>query len=86
MKTEAKDNLVPFVQAIFHLHAPYSTAQGCLTAPELLPLHQNSLRFLFRSEYYKEYGVPNAFEEGLRIGKSLGKKDILFMANHGNPA
>lgn len=69
---------------MFHVHAPYSTSQGCLNDSRILPVHQDSLRFIDRSEHYKEYDIPAlASEEGINIGKAIKDKDALFMENHG---
>jgi len=69
---------------LFHLHTPYATALGSLAKLELLPIHQDSLRYIHRFAVYKEYGIAHAMEEGHSIGNAFqGNKDVLFMANHG---
>ena len=66
-----------------HAHPPYATAQGCLKDPTLLPIHQNSNRFIPRMAYMNDYAIPDAKKEGENIGKHLGDKECMLMANHG---
>ena len=46
------------------------------------PVHQ-CCRFLDRCAYDTGYQPATMIEEGERLGKVLGDKDILFMCHHG---
>lgn len=72
------------ITAVFHVHSPYATALGCLEDFHLQPCHQHAIRYHGRLAYDTEYtGFANSMDEGLRLGKVLGKKDVLLMCNHG---
>ena len=46
--------------------------------------HQNSCRFYNCIAYDRDYsGHSHDDEEGMRIGRQLGDKSVLFMCNHG---
>jgi len=46
--------------------------------------HQNSCRFYNCIAYDRDYsGLSQDDEEGMRIGRQLGDKSVLFMCNHG---
>ncbi len=70
-------------QVVFHLHSPFAASLSCLSDPSLIPIHQHHVTFHGRTAYYSEYGLANAFDEGIRIGEAVGDKQVLFMANHG---
>ncbi|KAG0728409.1 putative aldolase class 2 protein PA3430 [Chionoecetes opilio] len=74
----------PETKVVMHTHQPYVTALACLEDFEIRPVHQNSLRFWNRVAYDPSYqGVAYAFEEGERMARILGNKEILLLANHG---
>ncbi|XP_064109857.1 putative aldolase class 2 protein PA3430 [Macrobrachium nipponense] len=74
----------PDATVIMHTHQPYATSLACMKHPEVLMVHQNSLRFYKRIAYDNNYsGLALAFEEGRRLGTVLGDKDVMFMGNHG---
>ena len=76
----------PDVEAVFHLHPPYSTALACTREPRVLQIHQNSTKFRAeRLAVYSDYAsLADAVEEGVNIGNHLPRgKDIMLMANHG---
>ncbi|XP_071552794.1 putative aldolase class 2 protein CC_1201 [Panulirus ornatus] len=74
----------PDAKVIMHTHQPYATALACMKDPRLLMVHQNSLRFYQNVAYDTSYtGFALALEEGKRLGRVLGEKNILFMGNHG---
>ncbi|XP_068201968.1 putative aldolase class 2 protein RP493 [Palaemon carinicauda] len=74
----------PNATVIMHTHQPYATSLACMKRPEILMVHQNSLRFYKRIAYDDNYGgLALAFEEGRRLGTVLGDSDVLFMGNHG---
>ena len=66
-----------------HTHSDYATALGCMVSGLILPIHQNSLRYINRVAYHNDYDVPFEMQEGESLGKSLKDKDILIMAQHG---
>ena len=70
---------------IFHVNSPYAAALGCLKNPHIEMCHQKSARFLDRVAYDNEYaGLSSETEEGERLGRQLGDKDVLMMCNHGS--
>lgn len=74
----------PEAKVVMHTHQPYVTALASLEDFELRRVHQNSLRFWNRVAYDPSYqGVAYAFEEGERMARILGDKEILLLANHG---
>jgi len=73
----------PAARVVMHTHTPYATALGCLQDPSLLMIHQNSCRFLNRVAYDSGYQPATELEEGERLGKVMGDKDVLFMCHHG---
>ncbi|XP_069987406.1 putative aldolase class 2 protein RP493 isoform X2 [Penaeus vannamei] len=74
----------PEAKVIMHTHQPHVTALACLRDPQLLMMHQNCLRFYNRISHDRDYGgLAVALEEGKRLGKVLGSKDVLFMGQHG---
>ncbi|XP_050727995.1 putative aldolase class 2 protein RP493 isoform X2 [Eriocheir sinensis] len=74
----------PGTPVVMHTHQPYITALASLEDFELRLVHQNSLLFWNRVAYDHNYqGLAFSFEEGERMAKILGDKDILLLANHG---
>ena len=66
-----------------HTHTPYATALGCLKDPRLEMIHQNTCRFLGRCAWDTGYQPATMIEEGERLGRVMGDKNILFMCHHG---
>ena len=66
-----------------HTHTPYATALGCLKDPSLQMVHQNCCRFLGRCAWDTGYQPATMIEEGERLGRVMGDKNILFMCHHG---
>ncbi|XP_068201967.1 putative aldolase class 2 protein CC_1201 isoform X2 [Palaemon carinicauda] len=75
----------PDIRVVMHTHQPYATTLASMQDDYKMELvHQNSLRFWNRIAYDTTYsGIAYAFEEGERMAKILGNKDVLMMANHG---
>lgn len=74
----------PDARCVLHTHQPYATALTLLRDGRLLPVSQNSLRFHGRTAYYDAYhGAADHAEEGERLARALGDKDVLFHAHHG---
>ncbi len=47
-------------------------------------VHQNSMRFFGKIAYDIDYeGLPDVEDEGPRLARVLGDKEILLMGNHG---
>ena len=76
--------MCPGARAVFHTHMPYATALSMVEDGKLEPHEQNALRFHDDVAYDETYdGLAFSPEEGARLAKVLGKKKVLFMANHG---
>lgn len=76
--------LHPDAPVVLHTHMPYATALAALRDGELLPVHQNSTRFLGNIAYDRAFGgIAFGVEEGERMAKACGDKRVLFLANHG---
>jgi ribulose-5-phosphate 4-epimerase/fuculose-1-phosphate aldolase len=72
-------------KCVLHTHMPYALALALLEDGRLETRNnQNAMRFHGRIAYDPLYGgVALAAEEGDRMARALGDKDILFMAHHG---
>jgi ribulose-5-phosphate 4-epimerase/fuculose-1-phosphate aldolase len=74
----------PDAACVMHTHQPYATALTVLKDGRLLPVHQNSLRFHDRIAYESDYqGAADVPDEGERLARALGDKDVLFHGHHG---
>lgn len=76
----------PDVNSIMHLHPKYATTLAVLDDPTLLMISQNATRFANNLAYDTDYGNladQNENDEGDRLGKALGDKEVLLMGNHG---
>jgi ribulose-5-phosphate 4-epimerase/fuculose-1-phosphate aldolase len=74
----------PDARCIMHAHMPYATALTLLEDGKLEWCSQNAVRFHGRVAYDTQYnGLALDDAEGMRICATLGRADILFMANHG---
>jgi ribulose-5-phosphate 4-epimerase/fuculose-1-phosphate aldolase len=75
---------VPTAAAVFHTHMPYTSALTRLEDPRIKEIGQTEVGMMGRIAYDDTYtGPANDPEEGARLAKVIGKKSILFMANHG---
>ena len=75
---------LPQARCIIHLHLPYATAIASLADPEIKPIDQNTARFFNRVAVDMDYGgMANSDDEGLRLARKLGNRQILMMGNHG---
>jgi ribulose-5-phosphate 4-epimerase/fuculose-1-phosphate aldolase len=72
-------------KCVLHTHMPWATALTLLENPALeTRANQKAMRFHGRVAYDMDFGGPAlAMDEGERIAKSTGGKDIVFMAHHG---
>jgi len=75
---------LPHAAAVFHTHMPYASALTRLEDPRIKEIGQTEVLLMNAIAYDDDYTGP-AFEpaEGERLAKIIGKKSILFMANHG---
>ena len=69
---------------VLHTHQPNATALTAIEDGKLQPCVQSALRFWGRDAYDRDYrGVAFGAEEGERLARILGDKEVLFMENHG---
>ena len=67
-----------------HLHQAFGTVIASLANPEILPIDQNTARFYNRIAFDLDYGgMDNSNEEGDRLARLMGNKQIMMMGNHG---
>ena len=75
---------LPQARCIIHLHPAYATAVASLANPDILPIDQNSARFYNRLAFDLDYGgMANTDEEGDRLARLMGNKQIMMLGNHG---
>lgn len=75
---------VAHARVLLHLHPPYATALAGLADPDLKPIDQNTARFYNRMAVDMNYGgIAEGQNEGIRLGRLLGNRSIMMMANHG---
>lgn len=75
---------LPQARCIIHLHPPYATAIASLADPDIKPIDQNTARFFNRLAFDMDYGgMANTDDEGDRLARKLGNKQIMMMGNHG---
>lgn len=71
-------------QVVLHTHMPYATALTSIVDGRIEMCTQNAFRFWNRIAYDEQYsGVALSNDEGDRMCRALGDKDILFLRNHG---
>ena len=73
--------------AVLHTHMPHATALCALAGHRLLPVHQNSCRFLERVAYDDDFGgTAQDAAEGARLCAPLAadaRARVLMLRNHG---
>ena len=75
---------LPQARCIIHLHPAYATAIASLANPDILPIDQNTARYYNRIAVDMDYGgMANNDDEGDRIARLMGNKQIMMMGNHG---
>ncbi len=75
---------LPQARCVLHLHPPYATALSCLADPEIKPVDQTSARFFNRVAIDRQFtGMANSPQEGQRLARALGNRQVLMMGNHG---
>jgi ribulose-5-phosphate 4-epimerase/fuculose-1-phosphate aldolase len=69
---------------VLHTHMPHATALTLLEGARLEMVEQNALRFHDDIAYDDTYnGLVVDAAEGDRLGRVLGDKRVMFLANHG---
>src|SRR5262249_5755270 len=71
-------------RALLHTHMPNATALCLIDGGRIEPANQTSVMFYDRVAYDENYmGLAMQPEEGERVARIMGDKDILMMRNHG---
>ena len=71
-------------RVVLHTHQTWAVALNMLKNNRLLPSSQTAAFFHGRVAYDDHYaGTADTLEEGERLAKVLGDKQIVFMKNHG---
>jgi ribulose-5-phosphate 4-epimerase/fuculose-1-phosphate aldolase len=74
----------PRAKVVLHTHMPYATALTSIRDGRIEMCTQNAFRYWKRIAYDDTYtGVALSAEEGNRMCRAMGDKDILFLRNHG---
>src|SRR6195256_5019509 len=74
----------PRAACVLHTHMPYATALTLIENGRLEMVEQNALRFHDDIAYDDTYnGLVVDHAEGDRLARVLGRKRVLFLANHG---
>lgn len=69
---------------VLHTHMPYATALTSIQDGKIEMCTQNAFRYWGRIAYDDKYGgVALSNDEGERMCRAMGDKDILFLRNHG---
>jgi len=71
-------------RVVLHTHQPWALALNMLKNNRLLPANQTAAFFHERIAYDDNYaGTADSLEEGERLARLIGDKQIVFMKNHG---
>ncbi len=74
----------PKAKVVLHTHMPYATALTSIQGGRIEMCTQNALRYWDRIAYDENYaGVALSNDEGERMCRAMGGKEILFLRNHG---
>jgi len=72
------------VRVVLHTHQPWALALNMLKDNRLLPANQTAAFFHGHIAYDDNYtGTADSLEEGERLARVIGDKQVLFMKNHG---
>ena len=75
---------LPQARCILHVHSAYATALCGLADPEIKPIDQNTARFFRRVAIDRDFGgIADTQDEGARLVRALGDKQVMLMGNHG---
>ncbi|GAA4332250.1 aldolase [Pigmentiphaga soli] len=76
--------LAPHAKCVLHTHMPYASALTRLKDPRIKLIGQTEIGVARDAVYDMHFDGPvRDVEEGERLARVLGDKNILFMANHG---
>src|SRR5437660_5178758 len=71
-------------RVVLHTHQPWALALNMLKDNRLLPANQTAAFFHGHIAYDDNYaGTADSLEEGERLARLIGDKQIVFMKNHG---
>ena len=71
-------------RVVLHTHQPWALALNMLDNNRLLPANQTAAFFHGHIAYDDTYaGTADTLEEGERLAKLMGDKQVMFMKNHG---
>jgi len=71
-------------RVVMHTHQPWALALNMLENNRLLPANQTAAFFHGHLAYDDTYeGTADTIEEGERLARVIGGKQVLFMKNHG---
>jgi ribulose-5-phosphate 4-epimerase/fuculose-1-phosphate aldolase len=74
----------PRAKVVLHTHMPYATALTTLAGGRIEMCTQNAFRYYDRIAYDEKYnGLALDDEEGDRLCRAMGDKEILLLRNHG---
>jgi ribulose-5-phosphate 4-epimerase/fuculose-1-phosphate aldolase len=74
----------PRAQVVLHTHMPYATALTSIRDGRIEMCTQNAFRYFDRIAYDEHYaGLALSNDEGERMCRAMGDKEILFLRNHG---
>lgn len=76
----------PDVNSIMHTHPKFATTLAVLKDPTVQMISQNATRFYNNVAYddgYEGLADQTVNNEGDRLGKAIGDKQVLLMENHG---
>ncbi len=69
---------------VLHTHMPYATALTSIQNGRIEMCTQNALKYWNRIAYDEHYaGLALSNDEGDRMSRAMGDKDVLFLRNHG---
>jgi ribulose-5-phosphate 4-epimerase/fuculose-1-phosphate aldolase len=72
------------VRVVLHTHQTWAVALNMLKNNRLLPTSQTAAYFYGHVAYDDHYaGTADTLEEGERLARLLGDKQVMFMKNHG---
>ena len=69
---------------VLHTHQTWAVALNMLKDNRLLPASQTAAYYHGQVAYDDDYtGLADSLEEGERLARAIGTKQVLFMKNHG---
>lgn len=74
---------LPHARCVLHLHSRHALILACLKDSSMPPIDQNTMRFYERIAIDDGFDGMGLGQEGERLPKCLGDKNVLIMGNHG---